>query len=221
MLAAAAVDEADRVTKSRRRTIFGFRRRAIEQTKAPPLPGKQMGNFLRRTQAIETEKARHRVWTGCEGVPRLRPKAKAKSQLDRIRSAAVRLRIKRASASLLGIVGAKRRGRSSHSSTPAAKRKAEASMYRAGCFEKMGGADWLLIAIGTLDELIMQCMNEAWIVFGWWGDRWAVGRGRAAPPRGIGCYGWQVGRDLTTICHDSFLGRRGCVDDGRCVVDPG
>ena len=126
LLAAAAVDEADRVTKSRRRTIFGFRRRAIEQTNPPPVPGKKMSNFLRRTQAIATEKARHRVWTACEGVPRLRPKAKAKSQLDRIRSVAVRLRTRRASASPRGI-GAKRREPSSLRSTPAAKRKTKAS----------------------------------------------------------------------------------------------
>ena len=126
LLAAAAVDEADRVTKSRRRTIFGFRRRAIEQTDPPPVPGKQMSNFLRRTKAIETEKARHRVWTGCEGVPQLRPKAKAKSQLDRIRSVAVRLRTRRASASPRGI-GSKRREPSSLRSTPAAKRKTKAS----------------------------------------------------------------------------------------------
>ena len=126
MLAAAAVDEADRVTKSRRRTIFGFRRRTIERADPTPVRGKKMGNFLRRTRAIETEKARHRVWTGCEGVPQLRPKAKAKSQLDRIRSVAVRLRTRRASASPRGI-GSKRREPSSLRSTPAAKRKTKAS----------------------------------------------------------------------------------------------
>ena len=37
------------------------------------------------------------------------------------------------------------------------------AMYRADCFEKMGGTDWLyiLVAIGTLDDKIMKCMNEA------------------------------------------------------------
>ena len=42
------------------------------------------------------------------------------------------------------------------------------AMYRAGCFEKMGGTDWLyvLVAIGTLDDVVMMCMNEAG-VDGW------------------------------------------------------
>ena len=125
MLAAAVVDEADRVTKSRRRTIFGFRRRAIEQTDPSPgpAPGRKMRNFLRRTKLIQTEKAQHHVWTGCEGEIQLRPKAKAQSRMDRIRSCALRLL---SSASPRG-TDAKRREPSSLRSTPAAKRKAKAS----------------------------------------------------------------------------------------------
>ena len=122
LLEAAVGDEADRVAQSRRRTIFGFRRRAIDRIDAPPEPGKSMGNFIRRTKAIKEEKAQHRVWTGCEGVPRLRPKEKAKTQLDIIRSVAVPLRARQASASSRGI-GAKRRALSSSRITPFAKRK--------------------------------------------------------------------------------------------------
>ena len=89
LVEAAAGDERDPVVKSRRRTIFGFRRRAIEQSGAtPPEPGKRMRTFLRRTDAIKVEKAKQFVWTGCHGQPQLR--RKVKTQQQRIRNAVIK-----------------------------------------------------------------------------------------------------------------------------------
>ena len=38
------------------------------------------------------------------------------------------------------------------------------SMHRTHCFEQFGGREWMhmIIALGRLDDLVMQCMNEAW-----------------------------------------------------------
>ena len=38
-----------------------------------------------------------------------------------------------------------------------------ASLYRSECFSLFGGQDWMhvLASVGTLDDLVMQCMNEA------------------------------------------------------------
>ena len=78
LLEAAERDQNDPASKSRRQTVCGFRRRAIDSSEArAPKPGKSMRNFLKHTEAIKEARAKHRVWTGCQDVPRLRRKAKA------------------------------------------------------------------------------------------------------------------------------------------------
>ena len=83
------------------------------------------------------------------------------------------------------------------------------SMYRTGCFEKMGGTDWLFIwiAIGTVDELILQCMNEAG-VDGWfampWQDHGKVchGHGKICHVHGKICHGHgKLCHGHGKICH--------------------
>ena len=83
------------------------------------------------------------------------------------------------------------------------------SMYRSDCFEKMGGTDWLfvLIAIGTLDDLILQCMHEAG-VDGWfampWQDHGKVchGHGKTCHGHGKFCHGHgKICHGHDKICH--------------------
>ena len=89
LLQAAIRDEEDTAATSERRTILGFRRRAIERSDAPaPVPGKSMRNFLKRTIDIAKEKAKHFVWSGCADRPELR--RKEKPQLEKVRNFAIR-----------------------------------------------------------------------------------------------------------------------------------
>ena len=57
-----------------------------------------------------------------------------------------------------------------------------ASCYRSRCLQTLGGSDWMhvLCAIGTLDDDIMGCMNEACVSGGL--GRWGcwVGGGQMA-----------------------------------------
>ena len=92
LLEAAERDQNDPASKSRRQTVCGFRRRAIDLSEAPaPKPGKSMRNFLKHTEAIKEARAKRRVWTGCQDVPSLRRKAKAvrlnRDQLVRLHAA--------------------------------------------------------------------------------------------------------------------------------------
>ena len=65
LLEAAERDQNDPASMSRRQTVCGFRRRAIDLSEAQaPKPGKSMLNFLKTTRAIKEARAKCRVWTG-------------------------------------------------------------------------------------------------------------------------------------------------------------
>ena len=92
LLEAAERDQNGPASKSRRQTVCGCRRRAIDLSEArAPKPGKSMRDFLKHTEAIKEARAKHRVWTGCQDVPSLRRKAKAvrlnRDQLVRLHAA--------------------------------------------------------------------------------------------------------------------------------------
>ena len=111
LLEAAERDQNDPASMSRRQTVCGFRRRAIDLSEArAPKPGKSMRNFLKHTEAIKEARAKHHVWTGCQDVPRLRRKAKAvrlnRDQLVRLRAASTASR-GMASAASQGMASAK------------------------------------------------------------------------------------------------------------------
>ena len=91
-LEAAERDQNDPASKSKRQTVCGLRRSAIDLSEArAPTPGKSMRNFLKHTEAIKEARAKHRVGTGCQDVPSLRRRAKAvclnREQLVRLHAA--------------------------------------------------------------------------------------------------------------------------------------
>ena len=109
LLDAAERDHNDPASKSRRQTVCGFRRLAIDLSEArAPKPGKSMRNFLNHTEAIKEARANHRVWTGCQDVPNLRRKAKV-VRLNRDQ----RVRLHAASAASRGMASAASQGMAS------------------------------------------------------------------------------------------------------------
>ena len=77
LCSAAKADETDAPAKSRRLTIFGFRRRGIEEsTKEPLPPGKSLLDFRKRTAELTKTKQAHAIWNGCTDAITLRRKAK-------------------------------------------------------------------------------------------------------------------------------------------------
>ena len=127
LLEAAERDQNDPESKSRRQTVCGFRRRAIDLSEArAPKPGKSMRDFLKYTEAIKEARAKHHVWTGCQDVPSLRRKAKAvrlnSDQLVRLHAASAASR-GMASAASQGMASAKGHAKAASCGNWAGRRK--------------------------------------------------------------------------------------------------